>query len=78
MIKWMVKHLRETITPERRVRGSMWILLFCIVAWPLSSVTIFYSPSLYAQALIGLSWLAIIGEALILIVTTDIRQEQDD
>lgn len=77
MIDWMVDHLRETVTPERRVRGAMWALLICIVAWPLSSFTIFSTASSTEQAIIGLSWLALIGEALILIITTDIRQEQD-
>lgn len=75
MIDWMIYHLRETITPERRVRGAMWTLLFCLVGWPATSLGFFSGSSFEIQLLLALSWLALIGEALILIVTTDIRQE---
>lgn len=78
MISWMITHLRESITPERRVRGAMWTLLFCIVAWPLSSLTIFIHATPEQQGILALSWLALIGETVILIITTDIRQEQEN
>jgi len=78
MISSMIDYLRHTVTPERRVRGAMWTLIFCIAAWPVSSLTIFGGATPEQQGILGLSWLALIGEALILIVTTDIRQEQEE
>lgn len=63
------------ISPQGRVRAAWGVLILCVVCWPISAVTIFSDEP---QGILGLSWLALILTALDIIVTTDVRREQDD
>lgn len=44
-----------------------------IVAWPITSFTVFAEEP---QGILGLSWFAIILNALNIVATTDVRKEQ--
>lgn len=63
------------MSPEARVRGAWVVLVVCLVAWPLTSATIFKEEP---QAVLALSWVALILQAVLLIATTDVRREQDE
>ena len=51
------------------------MLVACTIAWPLTSLTVFREEP---QAVLALSWIAIILQAVLLIATTDVRREQDE
>lgn len=68
----MLSALRD---PANRVRAAWWLLAFCVVAWPTTSLTVFRAEP---QGILGLSWLSLILAALNIVVTTDVRREQDD
>lgn len=61
--------------PENRVKLAWGIVIVSIVAWPITAFTVF---SKEPQAVMALSWIAIILSAIILLVTTDVRKEQDE
>lgn len=59
--------------PKTRVKVA-WILLFvCIVAWPITSMSVFKGEP---QGVLALSWIAIILAMLQIVVTTDVRNQQ--
>lgn len=62
-------------SPNVRRLAALWLLAFTIVAWPISALTIFRSEP---QGILGLSWLAISITALDIVLTSDVRAEQDD
>lgn len=61
--------------PTNRVKFAWGIVIASIVAWPVTAFTVF---SKEPQAVMALSWIAIILSAVILLVTTDVRKEQDE
>lgn len=71
----MAEWLRNNVTPERRVKAAVWMFFLSLAAWPITSLTIF---SKEPQGVLGLSWMAIILQAILLIVTTDVRNEQEN
>lgn len=70
----MIEDFKEWATPQRRVQGAVAVFWLSVVAWPLTSLTIF---SKEPQGVLALSWIAIILEAVIIVITTDVRKEQD-
>lgn len=61
--------------PQVRVNGA-WILLgVATVAWPVTQLTIAKSEPPFV---LGLSWFAIILTCLEIVMTADVRKEQDD
>jgi hypothetical protein len=64
----------QNISPRTRVRAAAYMFLVCVVAWPVTALTVFRGEQ---QGILGLSWGAVILESLVLIVTTDIREETD-
>jgi hypothetical protein len=74
----LLERFREFATPERRVKAAAWLLLACVIGWPMTSLTLFRAASIEAQGILALSWVAIILACLQLIVSTDIRREQED
>lgn len=77
----MIDHLRDD--PHFRVRAA-WYLLWLSVAGALMthSAILLTQPQGFttwtAHLLLGLSWFAITLSALILIVTTDVRDKQEN
>lgn len=71
----MVELLRRVFNPERRVKLAMFGLIGSLIAWPLTAVTVFASEP---PGILGLSWASFIVQMLILVVTTDVRREQDE
>jgi hypothetical protein len=63
----------QGIDPHIRVLWAVRILLVTLVAWPLSSLTIFAGASGVEQAILGLSWLALILTCVDIVCTTDVR-----
>jgi cation transporter-like permease len=55
------------------VIGAWFFLVFSIIGWPLTAMTIF---SKEPPGILGLSWLAIIIECLVLLVQAYIKQDQ--
>lgn len=68
----MLDRLRD---PGARVRAAWWMFGLCVVLWPATSLTIF---STEPQGVLGLSWIALILNALNIVITTDVRREQDN
>lgn len=66
MIGWLRR-------PQNRVKAAWWLFWGSIVAWPLTSLTIFASEP---QGVLGLSWFAVMLNALNIVVTTDVRDNQ--
>jgi hypothetical protein len=60
--------------PALRVKVALWLLVISTVAWPASQLTVARSEPPFV---LGLSWFAIILTALDIVITTDVRQEQD-
>lgn len=60
--------------PKNRVKASWGLFFFCLVAHPISSLTIFSEEP---QGVLALSWAAIEITAINIIVTTDVRKKQD-
>lgn len=71
----LVEKALRKISPETRVSISCWLLLICIITWPVTSFTVFSEEP---QGILGLSWLALIFTCVDIVVTTDVRQEQDN
>lgn len=68
----MIDWLRE---PGNRVHASWALLLFCLVAWPATALTIFRDEQ---QGILGLSWFSVIQSCVILIATTDVRKKEEE
>lgn len=71
----MIDWLRETVTPERRVKAAGVALAFSVFAWPTTALTVFRGEP---QGILGLSWAAIILALLQIVLATDIRKQQED
>jgi hypothetical protein len=67
-----------SVSPAARVKVSCWLLICSIIGWPISSLTVFSGGGATAQGILGLSWLALILTCIDIVVTTDVRQEQDE
>jgi hypothetical protein len=67
-------HAFQAISPRTRVRAAAYLFILSVVGWPLTAFTLFRHEQ---QGILGLSWGAVILESLVLIVTTDIREEED-
>lgn len=59
--------------PATRVKAACVMLVISVVAWPVTSLTIFRGEP---QGVLGLSWIAIILNMLQIVVTTDVRNNQ--
>jgi hypothetical protein len=59
--------------PGIRVKAAWVLLILCIIAWPVTSLTLFRSEP---QGILGLSWIAIILSMLQIVVATDVRNNQ--
>lgn len=60
--------------PRLRVRFAASLLVVCAVAWPVTALTVFASEP---QGILGLSWFALILQALNIVATTDVRDQQE-
>lgn len=61
--------------PRNRVRAATVLLLVALASWPITALTVFREES---QGILGLSYMAIILECVVIIVTTDIRDNQSN
>jgi hypothetical protein len=61
--------------PKWRIRGATILLAVSTIAWPLTQLTIARDEPPFV---LGLSWFAIVLTALNILVTTDVRDQQDD
>lgn len=59
--------------PKTRVKVAWSLLGLCVIAWPVTSLTIFQGEP---QGVLALSWMALILTALDIIVTADVRDQQ--
>lgn len=64
--------------PANRVKMAWVILVVSIFAWPATSFTVFSGATPEGQGILGLSWFTVILQAVLLIVTTDVRKKQED
>jgi hypothetical protein len=62
------------MNPRHRVWAAWGLLLVCVVAWPVSAMTVFRDEP---QGILGLSWAAIIITCLDIISTQDVRKQQE-
>lgn len=62
------------VSPQGRVRFAWTILSLCVVGWPTTALTIFKNEP---QGILGLSWIALILTAVDILITTDVRREQE-
>jgi hypothetical protein len=72
---------RIPISPVNRLRLAWITILITLIGWPLSAVWIGFEPQeekLAEQFILALSWLAITLTALDVLMTADVRAEQDD
>ena len=60
--------------PKLRILIAEILFVGSIIAWPLTQLTIFSSEP---AGILGLSWFAIILTAYDIIVTTEVREDQD-
>lgn len=73
----IVQRALSHVSPDLRVRIAGWLLIVSCLAWPVTSLTVFSSGGATAQGILGLSWLALILTCVDIVVTTDVRAEQD-
>jgi hypothetical protein len=62
------------MSPRVRRRAAGGLLIFCVVAWPTTALTIFSSEP---QGILGLSWMALILTAADILATTDVRENDE-
>lgn len=74
MARCLIAWLRS-IDPEQRVEAAAHLLIFSVVGWPVSALTVFRHEQ---QGILGLSWAAIILTCVDIIVTSDVRQTQEE
>jgi hypothetical protein len=61
------------MSTEARVKAAWVLLIICVIAWPVTSLTIFrHEP----QGILGLSWAAIIISMLEVVMAADVRNNQ--
>lgn len=72
MLNWLVD---LNVSPRRRRQFAALLLVVSIIAWPVTAVTIFRTEP---QGILGLSYLSLIFTALVLLVTTDIREQNSN
>lgn len=72
MLRWLVD---LNVSPRRRRLFAAWLFILSILAWPVTALTIFHTEP---QGILGLSWLSIILTAMVLLVTTDIREQNSN
>lgn len=63
------------MSPRNRVRLAWCLLVGSVLGWPLSALTFARGEP---ATVLGLSWLAIAITALDVLLTSDVRREQDD
>jgi uncharacterized membrane protein YfcA len=63
------------MSPRNRVRFAWVLLIGSLIGWPLTALTVAQDEP---QIVLALSWLAITLTALNIILTADVRNEQDD
>jgi uncharacterized membrane protein YfcA len=61
--------------PRNRIRLAWTLLIFSVVGWPTSALTL---ASDEPQFILALSWLAITLTALNILATTDVRRRQEN
>ena len=62
------------MNPKWRVRAAWALLAGCLVAWPVTALTVAKDEP---QFILGLSWTALILTSLDIISTSDVRKEQE-
>ena len=62
------------MTPRWRVRAAWALLVVCLIAWPVTALTVAREEP---QFILGLSWTALILTSLDIISTSDVRKEQE-
>lgn len=60
--------------PAVRVKCAWGVFVVSALGWPVTAFTVFRDEP---QGILGLSWFAIILTSLDIIVTADVRREQD-
>lgn len=73
MARTLIRLLRS-VSPDARLHAAAWMMIIATVAWPVSQFTVARGEPPFV---LGLSWLAIILTAMDIIVTADVREEQD-
>lgn len=63
-----------TLTPGARRHAAALMFVASVVAWPVTALTVF---STEPQGILGLSWLSIILQAVTILATTDVREQQE-
>jgi hypothetical protein len=63
------------VHPRNRVRLAWFLLVLSLIGWPISALTFAKQEPM---TVLGLSWLAITLTALDVLLTADVRKEQDD
>jgi len=61
---------RFKVSTKTRKRAAVLLLLLCLVAWPVTAMTVFREEP---QGILGLSWAAIILTMLDIVATADVR-----
>lgn len=69
-----IVRLLKKVSPETRLKAASVLLSASIALWPLTSLTVFRAEP---QGILGLSWLALILTCVDIILTADVREEQD-
>jgi hypothetical protein len=59
--------------PKTRVKIAVALLVLCVIAWPITSLTCFKGEP---QGVLALSWLALILTFVDIVVTADVRNQQ--
>jgi hypothetical protein len=62
-------------SPRVRVWFALALLVGCVVAWPITALTVFRDEP---QGILGLSYLALILTALDILATTDVRKQDEE
>lgn len=68
-------HHFDNVTPDQRRKFALVLLLFSLVAWPVSAFTFARDEP---QFILGLSWFAITITCADVLCTTDVRKTQED
>lgn len=74
MITGKIATALQSIDPETRVYWAVRLTIASVIAWPATSLTIFRSEQ---QGILALSWIAFIFTLLNIVITTDVRREQE-
>jgi hypothetical protein len=73
-LDWCVERF-QSIPPRTRVRVAMATLIVSVVGWPISHFTVFSEEP---PGILGLSWWALILTCIDIIVTTDVREKEEE